>query len=175
MRTKWAFKIKQKKFFIIFQGLSLKQIKRNFFGRWESDFKVFYQARNSSIICWIKEEWWIVQQFAAIIKKTKIRIRPFSLYLPKDAAVVKVWIVKLNREKDNFPSKVYIWSDHFEDECFDSSWMLQFTLNYSDRPIQRPLCPGTIPTKYPHKPVKERHFSKQREETHRKKEVCFSY
>ena len=32
--------MKQKAFFIIFTGLSLKQIKRNFFGRWESDFKV---------------------------------------------------------------------------------------------------------------------------------------
>ena len=34
-RTKRAFKMKQKVFFIIFKGLSLKQIKRIFFGRWE--------------------------------------------------------------------------------------------------------------------------------------------
>ena len=50
-------------------------------------------------------------------------------------------------------------SDHFEDDCFDPSWMLQSTLSYSDRPIQRRLRPGAIPTKFPHKPVKERHFS----------------
>ena len=70
---------------------------------------------------------------------------------------------------------MYVCSDHFEDECLDSSWMLQFTLTCSDRPIQRCLRPGTIPTKFSHKPVKERHFSKQCEETHDKKEVCFSY
>ena len=112
-----------------------------------------------------------MQRFTAIITKEKIRIKLFSV--PKDTAVAKVWIVKLNREKDNLPSKVYVCSDHFEDDCFDSSWMLQSTLTYSDRPIQRRLCPGAIPTKFPHKPVNERHFSKQREKTHRKKEVCF--
>ena len=30
--------MKKQTFFIIFKGLSLKQIKRNFFGRWESEF-----------------------------------------------------------------------------------------------------------------------------------------
>ena len=79
--------------------------------------------------------------------------------LPKDTAVAKVWIAKLNREKDNLPSKVYVCSDHFEDDCFDSSWMLQSALTYSDRPIQRRLCPGAIPTKFQYKPVKEQHFS----------------
>ena len=106
--------------------------------------------------------------------KRKIRIKLF-LYLPKDISVARVWIAKLNREKDNLPSKLYVCSHHFEDDCFDSPWMLQSALTYSDRPIQRRLCPGAIPTKFPHKPVKERHFSKQREENHRKKEVCFSY
>ena len=91
--------------------------------------------------------------------------------LPKDVAVDKVWIDKLNREKDNLPSKVYICSDHFENDCFDSSWMLQSTLTYSDRPIQR--CPGTIPKNFSHKPVKERHFSKQPEETIAKKRFVF--
>ena len=99
--------------------------------------------------------------FAAVYchnNKRKIRIKLF-LYSPKDISVARVWIAKLNREKDNLPSKVYVFSDHFEDDCFDSSWMLQSTLTYSDRPIQRRLCPGAIPTKFPHKPVKERHFS----------------
>ena len=53
--------------------------------------------------------------------------------------------------------------------------MLRSTLTDSDRPIQKCLRQKTIPTKFPHKPVKERHFSKRREEIHRKKEVCFSY
>ena len=39
MRTKRAFKIKQKAFFIIFEGLSLKQIQKFIFGSWEYDFK----------------------------------------------------------------------------------------------------------------------------------------
>ena len=69
--------------------------------------------------------------------------------LPKDIAAAKVWIARLNREKDNFPSKVYVCSDHFEDDCFDSFWMLQSTLTYSDRPTQRRLRPGAIPTKIP--------------------------
>ena len=38
---KRAFKMKQKAFFINFKELSLKQIKRNFFGRCESDFNDF--------------------------------------------------------------------------------------------------------------------------------------
>ena len=70
---------------------------------------------------------------------------------------------------------MYVCSDHSEDDCFGFSWMLQSTPTYSDRPIQRRLCPGAISTKFPHKPVKEQHFSKQREEIHHKKEVCFSY
>ena len=53
--------------------------------------------------------------------------------------------------------------------------MLQSTLTFSDRPIQRRLPPGAIPTKFLHKPVKERNFPKQREEIHRKKEVSLSY
>ena len=51
--------------------------------------------------------------------------------------------------------------------------MLQSTLTYSDRPIQRRLRSGAMPTKVPHKSVKERHFSKQREETHRKSGFVF--
>ena len=43
--------------------------------------------------------------------------------LPKYTAVAKVWIAKLYRKKDNPSNKVYVCSDHFEDNCFDSSWM----------------------------------------------------
>ena len=39
LRTKRAFKMKQKTFCIIFKGLSLKQITIIFLGRWEFDFK----------------------------------------------------------------------------------------------------------------------------------------
>ena len=95
----------------------------------------------------------------------------FSLH--KDTAVAKVLIVKLNREKNNLRNKVYVCSDHFECDCFDSSWILQSTLTYSDRPIQRHFRQGAIPMKFPHKPVKEEHFSKQREETLAKKRFVF--
>ena len=105
-------------------------------------------------------------EFSEIFKKTFFIERFWWLLL---------WIVKLNLERDNLSSKVYVCSDHFEDNCFDSSWMLQFTLTYSDKPIQRHLFAGEIPTKFPHKPVKVRHFSKQREETHRKRDVYFFY
>ena len=40
----------------------------------------------------IKEKWWIFQQFHAIIRKEK--------------RVARVLIAKLNREKDNLPSKI---------------------------------------------------------------------
>ena len=39
LRKKRAFKRNEKAFFINFKGLSLKQIKQIFFGRWEPDFK----------------------------------------------------------------------------------------------------------------------------------------
>ena len=93
--------------------------------------------------------------------------------VPKVTAVAKVWIAKLNREKYNLPSKMYVCGNHFENDCFDSSWMLHFTLTCSFRPIQRGLLPGAIPTKFPHKPVKEQHFFKQRDETHGRKEFVF--
>ena len=93
----------------------------------------------------------------------------FSLHT--GTTIGKVWFAKLNREKDNLPSKVYVCSEHFEDDCFHFSWMLQSTINYSDRPIQRLICPGAIPTKFPYKPVKERHFPKQHEKTYRNREV----
>ena len=63
---------------------------------------------------------------------------------------------------------MYVCGNSFQDDCFDSSWMLHFTLTYSHRLIQRGLLSGAIPMKFPQKPVKERHFSKQRKETNRK-------
>ena len=59
--------------------------------------------------------------------------------LPKDTAVALVWIAKPTREKDNLPSKVFVCSNHFQDDCFDSSWMLQSILTQSNRTIQKRL------------------------------------
>ena len=71
---------------------------------------------------------------------------------------------------------MYVCCDNFEDDCFDSFSMLQFTLTYLDKPIKDTRNrPREISAKFPHKLLKKRHFPKQREETHRKKEVYFSY
>ena len=96
-----------------------------------------------------------MQQFTAFKTKEKIRIKRFSLYLAKDATVAKVSIGKLNRAKDNLPRKAYVCSDHFANDCFDSFWMPQFTLIYSDRPIQTRYHPRAIPAKFQHKLVKK--------------------
>ena len=94
--------------------------------------------------------------------------------LSRDAALAKVWIAKLNREKDNLPKNVWICSDHFENDYFDSSWMLQSSLTYQERPIQGRLHPGAAPAKFPHNKikVKEQNASKKREDNRCHKEVC---
>ena len=71
---------------------------------------------------------------------------------------------------------MYVYSDvYFEDDCFDSPWMLESTLTYSDRFFQRHPHPRAVPTKFPRKPVKEQHFLKQREETHHKRSLLFLF
>ena len=61
LRTKRAFTMKQKAFFIIFEGLSLKQIKKIFFGRWESNFKRYlHEETISRQIMTLKFQWMIV-------------------------------------------------------------------------------------------------------------------
>ena len=40
---------------------------------------------------------------------------------------------------------------HFESDCFESSWMLQSSLTYPEKPIQRHLRTVAVPTKFPHK------------------------
>ena len=62
LRTKRAFKIKQKGFFVIFKGLSLKQIKRNAFGRWGSDSISWLHAtvkyeKYCLTLLWVKLVW----------------------------------------------------------------------------------------------------------------------
>ena len=62
----------------------------------------------------------LVWQFSGIRTKEKNYVKTF-LSLPKDTVVAKVQVAKLNREKYNFPSKVYVYTDvYFEDDCFDS-------------------------------------------------------
>ena len=57
-------------------------------------------------------------------KKKKNRDKTFFT-LTRDVALAKLWTAKLNCKKDNLPKNIWICSDHFEDDCFDSSWMLE--------------------------------------------------
>ena len=104
----------------------------------------------------------IALQCIVTVIKRKTKTRPFFT-LPRDAALAKIWIAKLNRAKDNLPKNIWICSDHFEDDCFNSSWMLQSSLTYQERSIQRRLRSGAVPTKFTHKltKVKERNTSKK--------------
>ena len=52
LRTNRAFKVKWKAFSIIFKGFLLKQIKRNFFGRWESDLKFYNWIKGTLMHIW---------------------------------------------------------------------------------------------------------------------------
>ena len=81
--------------------------------------------------------------------------------LPKDVTLRTAWIKAINRTE--LPSRVYVCSDHFAEDCFDRRWKLQNALFYKDRPIKRRLIPGSIPTIFPHKVVpREREISKCR-------------
>ena len=82
-------------------------------------------------------------------------------------ALAQVWIAKLKREKDNLPKNVWVCSHDCEDDCFGSSWILQSSLTYPERPIRRRLHTGGVPTKFPYKQtkVKERNASKNKIKT----------
>ena len=44
--------------------------------------------------------------------------------LPKDTSVHKDWIHTKGCPVNNLPSKIFLYSDHFEGKCFDPSWEL---------------------------------------------------
>ena len=91
---------------------------------------------------------------SAVCRNNKKNKDKAFFILPRDPALVNVWIAKVNREKDNLPKNVWVCSDHFEDDCFDSSWMLESSLTHPERPIQRHLHSGAIPTNFPPKQTK---------------------
>ena len=85
-----------------------------------------------------------------------------------------IWTTKLKRKKGNLAENLCICSGHFEEDCFDLSWKIQSSTSvYANRPIQRVLIPGSIPTKFPHNPesMKERSSSKIRAKRRKQKEV----
>ena len=71
--------------------------------------------------------------------------------LPRDNALTQVWIATLNCEKDNLPKNFGVSSYYFEDDCFDSSWMLQSSLTYPEKLIERHLRTVPVPANIPPK------------------------
>ena len=45
--------------------------------------------------------------------------------LPKDEEARKIFLSKINRAQGNFPKKVFICSDHFEENCYNKPWDAQ--------------------------------------------------
>ena len=91
--------------------------------------------------------------------------------LPKEPKLRATWIKAINRT--TLPSRVYLCSDHFTEECFDASWKLQVDLFYKDRAVKRKLLPGSIPTIFPQKSQpKERTSSITRALKKEKRQVC---
>lgn len=90
--------------------------------------------------------------------------------IPSDEKVKKQWLNAINRT--DLPRHVSLCSDHFDESCFDQSWQTQSRLLSPDRPIQRKLLKGSIPTLFPHKPIpKVRETSEARFRKQRTKEV----
>ena len=72
-------------------------------------------------------------------------------WLSKGASAHKDWIHDTGCQVNNLPTKVFISSDHFEENCFDHSWKLY----YKDHQKSRRLLPGSIPTLLLHKRDKD--------------------
>ena len=93
--------------------------------------------------------------------------------LPSEPTVRSAWLKKINRTA--LPKNIYLCSDHFTDDCFDKSWDIQSRHFYTDRPIQRRLLAGSLPSIFPHKaPVPEREWSVVRENKQKREEVTTS-
>ena len=71
--------------------------------------------------------------------------------LPKDTNAHKDWILITGRPVDNFPSKIFLCSDHFEEKYFDPSWKLQNEIYYKDHQINRRFSLGSTPILLLHK------------------------
>ena len=88
----------------------------------------------------------------AITHRQIIEVTYFNF--PKDPQRRKSWLAATSRHKRNFPSNVFVCSNHFEDKSFDKSWDLQNRVfPQTDRPINRKLISTAIPTLLPHKQI----------------------
>ena len=96
--------------------------------------------------------------------------------LTKDTSIHKDWIHATGCPVDNLPSKILIYSDHFEEKCFDPSWKLQNELYYKDPQISRRLLLGPIPTLLPHKTDNKPCLSSEKRAlAQRKEEVIYCF
>ena len=69
---------------------------------------------------------------------------------PKDPQRRKSWLAATSRHKRNFPSNVFVCSNHFEDKYFDKSWDLQNRV-FPHRQTNNKLISTAIPTLLPRK------------------------
>ena len=69
--------------------------------------------------------------------------------LLQDTGVPKDLIPGTSSQVYNFPSKMFVCSDHFHKKSFDPSWKLRNDLYYEGCKISSRLFSGFIPTFYP--------------------------
>ena len=94
------------------------------------------------------------------------------LVCPQHLRLKKAWLNAINRKEGNLPHKVVVFSDHFEEQCFNCSWWLQNELYYSDRPVERKLIKGAIPTILPYQNLKgQQEASLERGQINSRREV----
>ena len=113
-RTKRAFKMKKKAFFINFKGLSLKQIKRILFGRWEPDIKAKSNLPNWTL-CDIFETTNLNYNLRSQTDFTRIRVNTSSFELNSlKCLATKIWDiapyhVKSVENLNSFIKKIRNW------------------------------------------------------------------
>ena len=101
---------------------------------WSSQLKISFSISCNVLVCSHK------------LQKQNKKREVSYFQLTKDTSIHKDWIHATGCPVDNLPSKILIYSDHFEDKCFDPNWKLQNELYYKDPQISRRLLLGPIPT-----------------------------
>lgn len=69
--------------------------------------------------------------------------------LPREKSIRNAWIAAIKRTK--LPKNVYVCSEHFTDECFESVYRLQAEMLSPSKRKKKQLIPGSIPSVFKHK------------------------
>ena len=56
----------------------------------------------------------------------------------------KAWIAAINQKQGTLHKNVFICFDHFQEACFDKSWVSQAQLFCTSRPNKRKLLDGSF-------------------------------